>query len=154
MRPFSFLKNTRQDDDTPPPFVFLGGTCNNSTWRERLIAMLTVGYFNPVVPDWTPECQEAESEAKAVAAVSLYVITPKQTGFYAIAELTHASFNSEGHKVLVCFLDDDDGLQFTKHQKDSNAAIETLINAGQECVILHSLEEIAKWLNNAQVLQH
>jgi hypothetical protein len=34
---------------------FLGGTCNNSQWREALIPMLKIDYFNPVVKDWTPE---------------------------------------------------------------------------------------------------
>lgn len=153
MRTFSFLNKAHPDQEVPPPFVFLGGTVNSS-WREKLIPMLTVGYFNPIVPDWTPECQQEESEAKEVASASLYVITPKQTGFYAIAELTHAAFNSMGHKVIVCFLDDDEGAFFTKHQKDSNAAIETLVNAGQECVILHSLEEIAIWLNREPKLKH
>lgn len=36
--------------------VFLGGTCNESAWREELIQMLNVDYFNPVVDDWTEEC--------------------------------------------------------------------------------------------------
>ena len=35
--------------------VFLGGTCNGSTWREELIPILEINYFNPVVSDWTPE---------------------------------------------------------------------------------------------------
>jgi hypothetical protein len=38
--------------------VFLGGTCNNSKWRDILIPKLKVSYFNPVVENWTPECQE------------------------------------------------------------------------------------------------
>ena len=43
--------------------VFLGGTCNESTWRNELIPLLEnagVEYFNPVVDNWTPECQEEE----------------------------------------------------------------------------------------------
>ncbi len=36
--------------------VFLGGTCNESTWRDRVIKDLKIDYFNPVVEDWTPEC--------------------------------------------------------------------------------------------------
>ena len=35
--------------------VFLGGTCNNSTWREELIPQLKIDYYNPVVKDWTLE---------------------------------------------------------------------------------------------------
>jgi len=26
--------------------VFLGGTCNESNWRNRIITMLEVGFFN------------------------------------------------------------------------------------------------------------
>jgi len=32
--------------------VFLGGTCNNSKWRDVLIPRLKIDYFNPVVDDW------------------------------------------------------------------------------------------------------
>ena len=35
--------------------IFLGGTCNGTTWRDELIKGLTVDYFNPVVEDWTEE---------------------------------------------------------------------------------------------------
>jgi len=31
--------------------IFLGGTCNESTWRNRIIPMLEIDYFNPVVDD-------------------------------------------------------------------------------------------------------
>lgn len=44
--------------------VFLGGTCNNSTWRNELIPLLNIDYFNPVVEDWTPECQAEEERQK------------------------------------------------------------------------------------------
>lgn len=43
--------------------VFLGGTCNESKWREELISKLdlnSIEYFNPVVEDWTKECMEIE----------------------------------------------------------------------------------------------
>ena len=30
--------------------VFLGGTCAESKWREKLIPLLQCDYFNPVVP--------------------------------------------------------------------------------------------------------
>lgn len=31
--------------------VFLSGTCNESTWRDELIKLLEIDYFNPVVKD-------------------------------------------------------------------------------------------------------
>ena len=48
--------------------VFLGGTCATSTWREELQPMLDsekVETFNPVVPNWTPECQAEEDYHRA-----------------------------------------------------------------------------------------
>ena len=44
--------------------VFLGGTCNESTWRQKLIPSLEIEYFDPVVPDWTPECMAREIEER------------------------------------------------------------------------------------------
>lgn len=47
--------------------VFLGGTCADTTWRSELIPLLEdkkIEYFNPVVEDWTPECQQIEEDEK------------------------------------------------------------------------------------------
>ena len=47
--------------------IFLGGTCANTTWREELIKEIEpagIEYFNPVVKDWTPECQTIEEDEK------------------------------------------------------------------------------------------
>ena len=55
--------------------VFLGGTCNNSNWREKLIAKLKCEYFNPVVIDWNEEIEEVKQREECDFV--LYVITPK-----------------------------------------------------------------------------
>ncbi len=69
------------------PKIFLGGTCNNSTWRDELIPLLKVDYFNPVVEDWTPDCQEEERRQKdEECSTHLYVITNKIKGVFSIAE--------------------------------------------------------------------
>ena len=44
--------------------VFLGGTCAESKWRDNIIPQLKCEYFNPVVDDWTPECQKIEERKK------------------------------------------------------------------------------------------
>ena len=44
--------------------IFLGGTCNGSAWRGQIMPRLEGSYFNPVVEDWTPECQEKENYEK------------------------------------------------------------------------------------------
>ena len=46
--------------------VFLAGTMNESTWRERLIERLKIRYFNPEVPDWNEEAFQRELEEKEV----------------------------------------------------------------------------------------
>lgn len=69
--------------------VFLGGTCNDSTWRDELIPLLEankIEYFNPVVEDWTPECMEEEKRQKKICGIHLYVITSEMTGTFSIAE--------------------------------------------------------------------
>jgi hypothetical protein len=68
--------------------IFLGGTCNDSIWRDDLIKALQVDYFNPVVEDWTPKCQEIERAEKEVACnIHLYVITSDMIGVFSIAEV-------------------------------------------------------------------
>lgn len=109
--------------------VFLGGTCNGSTWRDALIPMLrpSVDYFNPVVPNWTPECQEREIRERQAADIVLYVITPKMTGFYSIAEVVEDSIKRPNNTVLVT-LEQDDGQLFSPAQAKSMKAVENMVH--------------------------
>ena len=83
--------------------VFLGGTCNDSTWRDELIPMLKIDYFNPVVDDWTLECQKEELKQRQECDYCLYVITPNITGVYSIAEVIDDS-NKRPNKTIFCML--------------------------------------------------
>lgn len=141
--------------------VFLGGTCNGSLWRETLIPMLGAGveYFNPVVKDWTPECQEREIQERENCDVCLYVITPKMTGVYSIAEAVDDS-NKRPEKTLFCFTDadffgEDTGAVahenvnypvFDRHQVKSLKMVGAMVekNGGTWA---KSLEEVATMLN-------
>lgn len=75
--------------------IFLGGTCGLSDWRKELIFKLEkegIDYYNPVVPDWTPDCAKKENEIKEMDdTVELYVITSDMLGVYSIAEAVQAS---------------------------------------------------------------
>ncbi len=82
--------------------VFLGGTCNNSTWRDELIPMLKINYFNPVVENWTPECMDEELKQRDKADFCLYVITSDMTGVYSIAEVIDDS-NKQPMKTVFAF---------------------------------------------------
>ena len=126
--------------------LFLGGTCNNSTWRDKLISMLTCAYFNPVVPDWNEVAYQEELRQRQSCDYCLYVITPNMTGVYSIAEVVDDS-NKRPEKTLFCVLDTDTNGEFNVAQMKSLMAVEKMIrNNGAR--VFNSLEDIAKFVNN------
>jgi hypothetical protein len=125
--------------------VFLGGTCNNSTWRDKLISLLKIDYFNPVVDDWTPECQDEEIRQRELCDYCLYTITPKMTGVYSIAEVVDDS-NKRPEKTILCVLDEDDENIFSESQIKSLKQVKEMVkNNGAN--VFDSLEDIASFLN-------
>lgn len=124
--------------------VFLGGTCNESTWRDKLIALLdeSVEYFNPVVEDWTPECQKEEIKQRVICDYVLYVITSEMTGVYSIAEAVDDS-NKRPDTTIFCFLPDG----FTKGQERSLVSVARLIN-NNSSYWFNDLKGIASFLND------
>lgn len=125
--------------------VFLGGTCNNSTWRDQLIPLLKIDYFNPVVKDWTPECQQREIEMRKYSDYVLYLITPLMTGVYSIAEAVDDS-NKRPEKTLFCILKQDGDKMFDVHQMKSLNMVSKMIQSNGGAVF-DSLEDIANYLN-------
>ena len=112
--------------------VFLGGTCNGSQWRNKIIPMLKIDYFNPVVDNWTPECMKEELKQRKDCDYVLYIITPKMTGVYSIAEVVDDS-NKQPEKTLFCFQTHDDGFEFTQGQiKSLNAVAEMVVRNGSK----------------------
>ena len=106
--------------------VFLGGTCNESDWRNRIIPMLEVGFFNPVVDDWTPDCMAEELRQREECDVCLYVITPKMTGVYSVAEVIDDSNKRPARTVFVRLRDDGDE-KFTDGQWKSLGAVAQMV---------------------------
>ena len=80
--------------------VFLGGTCAETTWRDTLVNYIQVDYFNPVVDDWTEECQSIEETQKSINCnIHLYVITADMIGVFSIAEAVNSSL--EKGKITI-----------------------------------------------------
>ena len=129
--------------------VFLGGTCNGSTWREHLISELKIDYFDPVVSDWTEGCKKREIEERKICDFCLYVITPEQIGWYSIAEAVDDS-NKIPEKTLFCVLDVVKKHRFSAQQVHSLEAVASLIraNGGRR---FYSLYEVAIFLNRYAV---
>ena len=131
--------------------VFLGGTCNGSDWREKaekIFDSAGIGYYNPVVEDWTPECQEEELKQREECDFCLYVITPKMTGVYSIAEVVDDS-NKRPEKTIFVVIDADGDECFTKGQRRSLEAVALLVegNSGQ---FLNTLGDVSKYILKTQ----
>lgn len=125
--------------------VFLGGTCNNSTWRDDLIPKLKINFFNPVVEEWTEKDAKREIEKRKTCDYLLYVITPKMTGVLSIAEITEDSIR-QPDKTLFCFLKKDDKKEFDKDQIKSLEAVKKMVKENG-AKVFNNLDEIAKYLN-------
>ena len=140
--------------------VFLGGTCNESKWRDKLIPMLKIDYFNPVVDDWNEECYQKELKEREICDYCLYVITPLMSGTYSIAEVIDDS-NKRPIRTIFCVLhkditkDYDDTMisdismafiYFNKEQIRSLDRVGRMVkrNGGQ---YFTSLKEVADYLN-------
>ncbi|MFQ5750560.1 MAG: nucleoside 2-deoxyribosyltransferase domain-containing protein [bacterium] len=115
--------------------VFLGGTCNESTWRNKMMAYLHdlgLEYFNPVVDDWDENAQANELKERAECDFCLYAITPKMTGAYSVAEVIDDS-NKRPEKTILVLLHDDGDNKFTEGQWKSLKSVAKMVkrNGGQ-----------------------
>lgn len=124
--------------------VFLGGTCNGSDWRSKLIPLLKCDYFNPVVDDWTPECQKKEIIERANSDIRLYTITDDMIGVYSIAEVVEDSMVSPSRTVF-CNLKshmDDQSIPEVR----SMVAVENMV-LRHGAIVVRSIEDCADMIN-------
>jgi len=130
--------------------VFLGGTVNNSKWRDYVISKLSVDYFNPVVDEWTTEAQEQEIFEREHCDYCLYVITPRMTGYYAIAEIIDDSFKRPD-RTIFCYLKVDDEYKFNEQQIKELEDIRKIVekNGG---LYINNIDEVVRFLNSANSL--
>lgn len=127
--------------------VFLGGTSNNTLWRDELIKLLepSITYFNPIVQTWTEECKTVELQERSNCDILLYVITPQMLGVYSIAELVEDSIkNSE--KTIFVRLKTYEGMSFEERAWSSLTSVEEMVKANGAKVFI-DLEETATYIN-------
>ncbi|CAG9783076.1 unnamed protein product [Diatraea saccharalis] len=80
-----------RSEASPPPYeVFLGGSCNPTTWRSDIaipmLKQMGITYFNPQVDDWSTELMEVEHRAKAAARALLFVLDSETRAVAASVE--------------------------------------------------------------------
>ncbi len=127
--------------------VFLGGTCAESKWREAIMPQLKCDYFNPVVDDWTPECQKIEEDEKKICDYHLYVITPKMKGMFSIAEAVNDSKELRQGCCVFCVTKEEDDRDWDESERRSLNAVSNMI-ANNGGVVFNNLDEVVKYLND------
>lgn len=127
--------------------VFLGGTTNDSDWRNALQEHLhpNILTFNPIVFEWNESTAQNELNARKRSDFMLYVITPKMIGYLPIADVIDES-NKRPKKTLMCILEEDDGYEFTYQQLLSLEYIGKIVIANGG-ILFKSLLEVASFLN-------
>lgn len=125
--------------------AFLGGTCNGSKWRDAVMPKLKINYFNPVVPEWNDEARKRELDARENSDYCVYVLTPKMTGVYAVAEVADDS-NKRPEKTVFCYLPTDEDAAFDAKQTKSMEQVKKLV-ARNGAHVVDNLDELVKFLN-------
>ncbi|XP_037964259.2 uncharacterized protein LOC105391236 isoform X1 [Plutella xylostella] len=87
-------KHVNGSEASPAPCeVFLGGSCNPTTWRSDIaipmLKQMGITYFNPQVDDWSKELMEVEHRAKAEARALLFVLDSETRAVAAAVEAAH-----------------------------------------------------------------
>ncbi|XP_023287804.1 uncharacterized protein LOC105694545 isoform X6 [Orussus abietinus] len=87
--------------------VFLGGSCNPTTWRSEIaiptLQSLGITYYNPQVSQWGPELIAQEYEAKQTARVLLFVIDNQTRNSAGIIEAAQLAATRSDSLVLVIY---------------------------------------------------
>jgi hypothetical protein len=85
--------------------IFLGGSCNPTTWRADIaVPMLTaaeVPFFNPQVEDWTEDCVAIEAKEKEKSPMLLFVIDKETRALASIAEATEYIFRGRNIVLVI-----------------------------------------------------
>jgi hypothetical protein len=98
------LEDRQHQQSSPTWDVFLGGSCNPTTWRRDIaIPKLTAAgrtFYNPQVENWTADLIEIEARAKASAGLLIFVIDNKTRGLASMLEASE--YIAAGRRVLLC----------------------------------------------------
>ncbi|MCQ2974599.1 MAG: TIR domain-containing protein [Bacteroidales bacterium] len=126
--------------------VFLGGTVNGSKWRDYVISRLKIDYFNPVVENWDESAMAIEIEQRAICDYCLYVLTPKMSGYYAIAEIVDDSYKKTD-KTIFCYLTKDEDCSFSQDEIDDLKKLGEKISANGS-LFFNNLDNAIEYLNS------
>ena len=97
------LKQSQREQLQHDYQVFLGGSCNPTTWRhDQAIPYFQsrlVSFYNPQVAEWTPDLLEIEHRAKELAPLLFFVIDPDTRALASIVEVCYLA--ARGRSIIV-----------------------------------------------------
>ena len=98
-----------------------------------------------MVDDWTEDCYQEELRQREICDYCLYVITPKMTGVYSIAEVVDDS-NKRPNRTIFCVLEQDNYMSFNNGQLRSLDRVGRMVevNGGK---YFRTLKDVADYLN-------
>ena len=120
--------------------LFLGGSCGDTTWRNKLIPKLEsvgVKYFNPVVEDWNEEAQKAEENAIMKSDALLFLLSPRTSMIYSLFEI--GQYTNTDRKVIFTYLDEDQDKAFTTHEIKALRKIKSDLKHYKNVLVLESI---------------
>ncbi|VDI68593.1 uncharacterized protein LOC143063809 isoform X1 [Mytilus galloprovincialis] len=92
--------------------VFLGGSCNPTTWRQELaIPFLKshgITFYNPQVQNWRPELLELEAQAKENADIMFFVIDKETRGISSMIEVGYLVASMKQVILVLTEIEDND----------------------------------------------
>ncbi len=117
-RPFSRCSSPAPPPPPPPPQmrtqksstsaydVFLGGSCNPTTWRADVAIPFLKGhevtYYNPQQLNWVPEMIELEHQAKQTSQVMLFVLDEQTRNIVSMVEVAYMAGAGRRLIVVLC----------------------------------------------------
>ncbi|XP_058058279.1 uncharacterized protein LOC131209270 [Anopheles bellator] len=96
---------TQSLEPSAGPEVFLGGSCNPTTWRADVaiptLDKLGISFYNPQVSHWTPDLIELEHRAKEKAKVLFFVLDSQTRSTAGAIEVAHIAGQNSKYLLLV-----------------------------------------------------
>ncbi|UJR35506.1 hypothetical protein I4U23_028260 [Adineta vaga] len=139
-------KRTQEDNCQ----VFLGGSCNPTTWRhDQAIPYFqsrSVSFYNPQVSDWTPDLVEIEHRAKELAPLLFFVIDYDTRALSSIVEVCYLAARGRSIIVVMNPMPDRNYTKFIQ-QKNSNNEKDNEDDYENACEARRTLRVLLRGLN-------
>jgi len=103
----SAIRAQKSTSSTSAYDVFLGGSCNPTTWRHDTaiphLKSQNITYYNPQQANWVPEMIELEHQAKQSSRVLLFVVANQTRNVSSMIEISYFAGGSvvKGRRLVT-----------------------------------------------------